>query len=186
MKIHALILALIGSTWSFQMVGQVLTTDPVFPTAEQPVTIYFDAAKGNGGLLNCNCDVYLHTGVITNRSSGPSDWKYVVTEWGQANSKWKMTRLPNESNLYSFTITPDIQTFYGVPTSEGIEQLAFVFRNANGSKVGRAADGGDIFTPVFNGQLTFQLLTPTPASLMPITPGQPLIINGEASLFSLI
>lgn len=186
MKIHAFILALIGSTWSFQMVGQVLTTDPVFPTAEQPVTIYFDAAKGNGGLLNCNCDVYLHTGVITNRSSGPSDWKYVVTEWGQANSKWKMTRLPNESNLYSFTITPDIQTFYGVPTSEGIEQLAFVFRNANGSKVGRAADGGDIFTPVFNGQLTFQLLTPTPASLIPITPGQPLLINGEASLFSLI
>lgn len=186
MKNYPFILIFLAFIWSLQSFGQVVSTEPVFPTADQPVTIYFDAAKGNSGLLNCNCDVYLHTGVITNQSNSPSDWKYVVTEWGQANSQWKMTRLPNESNKYSYTITPDIQTFYGVPPSETIEQLAFVFRNADGSKAGRATDGSDLYTPVFNGQLTFQLLTPTPASLQPVTPGQTLQVNGEASLFALI
>lgn len=186
MKNYPFILIIFGLGWSLQVFGQVISTEPVFPTADEPVTIYFDASKGNNGLLNCNCDVYLHTGVITNQSNAPSDWKYVVTEWGQANSQWKMTRLPNESNKYSYTITPDIQTFYGVPSSEIIQKLAFVFRNADGSKVGRATDGGDLFTPVFNGQLTFQLLTPTPASLQPVTPGQTLQVIGEASLFSLI
>ena len=186
MRTSLIILALPWFTFSIQSFGQVVTTAPIFPAADQPVTLYFDASKGNSSLMNCNCDVYLHTGVITNQSSTPSDWKYVVTEWGQANDRWKMTPLTNEPNKYSYTISPDIQTFYGVPTSETIQQLAFVFRNADGSKVGRADDGGDIYTPVFNGQLTFQLITPTPASLQPVTPGETLLINGEASLFSLI
>lgn len=186
MKSYLFILPALWFTWSTQSYSQVVTTDPVFPTSDQPVTVYFDAAKGNSGLFNCNCEVYLHTGVITNQSNSPTDWKYVVTEWGQANTKWKMNRLPNESNQYSFTITPDIQTFYGIPSSETIQQLAFVFRNADGSKVARASDGSDIYTPVFNGQLTFQLITPAPTSLQPVIPGETILVSGEASLFSLI
>ncbi|MBK8564402.1 MAG: hypothetical protein IPN76_13965 [Saprospiraceae bacterium] len=42
--------------------AQVIWADPVFPTESDAVTIYFDATEGTGGLANCNCDVYLHTG----------------------------------------------------------------------------------------------------------------------------
>ncbi|HMN89673.1 MAG TPA: hypothetical protein PKD70_10340, partial [Saprospiraceae bacterium] len=57
--------------------AQVLYTEPFFPRIDQPVTIFFDATQGSGGLRDCNCDVYVHTGVITNASTSPSDWKNV-------------------------------------------------------------------------------------------------------------
>ncbi|MBK8443268.1 MAG: hypothetical protein IPL35_07580 [Sphingobacteriales bacterium] len=56
--------------------AQVLTATPAFPSPTQPFTFYFDATQGNGGLADCNCEVYLHTGVITNLSTSQSDWKH--------------------------------------------------------------------------------------------------------------
>jgi len=74
--------------FSFLMTGtgafsQLVYTDPVVPITNQPVTVYYDASLGSGGLAGYTGDVYAHTGVITDQSSGGSDWKYVKTEWGQ-------------------------------------------------------------------------------------------------------
>ena len=38
-----------------------------------------------------------------------------------------------------------------IPSSEIVGQLAFVFRNGDGSTVGRAADGSDIYVPLYQG-----------------------------------
>ena len=47
----------------------------------------------------------------------------------------------------------DIREYYGIPANETVRRLAFVFRNADGSKEGKAAGGGDIFIDVLaNGQ----------------------------------
>ena len=78
--IHSVLLWLILQTTA--AFAQVVVTTPAFPTDSELVTITFDATQGNGGLANYTGDVYAHTGVITNLSSGTSDWKYVKTNWG--------------------------------------------------------------------------------------------------------
>ena len=141
---------------AFALRAQVVYSEPASPTADEEVTIFFDASQGDRGLENCNCDVYLHTGVITSQSSGSSDWRYVPTVWGQANPDWRLTPVSGQNNLYSFTFTPSIRAFFGVPGTERIQQLAFVFRNATGSQSGRATGGSDLFLDVFDGGALLQ------------------------------
>lgn len=164
------------------LAAQIVWTDPVFPTPNLPVTIYFDALQGTAGLANCNCDVYLHTGLITSKSTSPSDWRYVVTSWGVANPAWKMTPLPGQPNRYSYTIGPSIVEYYGVtdPT-ETIEKLAFVFRNADGSKEGKDVGGADIFYEVYpNLEFHISLISPS-ENVIFATPGQVIPVQGEAT-----
>ncbi len=141
--------------------AQVVTSDPAFPTINDQVTVFFDATKGGGGLKDCNCDVYVHTGVITNESTGPGDWKHVKTTWGSANAAWKMNKL--SSNLYSWVITPNIKSYYGIGVNETVKKLAFVFRNSNGSKVGKESGDQDIFIDVYpaNAGLLINMLSPS-------------------------
>jgi len=144
--------------------AQLIWADPPFPTENQAVTIYFDATQGTGGLANCSCDVYLHTGVITNLSTSGADWKHVVTTWGQANAAWKMTPVSGQPNVYSYNITPTIRAYYGLTDpNELVEQMAFVFRNANGSLEGKATGGSDIYYDVApdNATFTMSLIAPT-------------------------
>ncbi len=142
--------------------AQLLWTEPAFPTAEEKVTVFFDASQGTGGLENCNCIVYVHTGVITNASNSPSDWKYVKMQWGVANPDWAMTRVAGEENIYSYELSPTVRQFYGVPTNEDILKLAFVFRNANGSKEGKDDGGADIFYDLNQGSgLIANILNPS-------------------------
>ena len=175
--------------WS-SIQAQIITADPVFPQQDDAVTIFFDATQGTAGLMDCNCDVYLHTGVITSESTSPSDWKYVATTWGQANPAWKMDPVPGESNLYSYEFTPSIASYYGVPNGETIEQIALVFRNADGSLEGKGDGGTDIFYEVFPDDIPFslQLLSPSETNLLveidAIIPIQ--IVASEAVTFTLL
>ena len=107
--------------------SQVVTTDPAFPVTSQSVVITFDATQGSGGLAGYTGDVYAHTGVITENSSQPSDWQYVLTSWGQNTAETKLTRI--DDDLYTLEIIPDIRNYYGVPANEEILQMAFVFRS---------------------------------------------------------
>lgn len=158
--------------------AQILTTDPVFPTLNEAVTIFFDATKGTGGLANCNCDVYLHTGVITNESANNSDWKNVLTTWGVANDAWKLTPVPSRPNVYSYTIGPSIREYYNLDNTQVVEELAFVFRDATGSREGKASGGANIYTQVFaeNIPFSYQLLSPENTSAIKRS-GEPVAIN---------
>ncbi len=154
--------------WANTLAAQVIYTDPYFPKLNQPVTIYFDATQGSGGLRDCNCDVYLHTGVITSASTNPSDWKNVVTTWGQANPAWKMTKVSGEANLYTYTIAPTIAQYYNVGSGVAVQKMAFVFRNANGSKEGKDVGNADIFYTVYPDNLPFTglLIAPNNSTLI--------------------
>ncbi len=131
--------------------GQVVTTNPEFPVDNQAVEIIFDATQGNQGLMGYTGDVYAHTGVITNLSSSPSDWKYTKTAWGTNTPETKLERL--SANLYKLSITPDIRAYYGVPASQIILRMAFVFRSGvevGGSyKEGKDVGNADIFADVY-------------------------------------
>lgn len=123
--------------------AQIVTTDPPFPTANDVVTITYDATQGSGQLAGVS-PVYIHTGVITDLSA-PGKWRYVVGNWGVADPTLLMTDIGN--NLHQLTY--HIRDYYGVPESEDILELAFVFRNADGSLEGKTVDFMDIFVPVY-------------------------------------
>jgi len=174
-----LLLALAGA---LGLQAQVIIANPAFPNVNNQVTITFDAAQGTAGLANCNCDVYVHTGVITNNSTSSSDWRYVPTTWGQANAAWRMTPVPGQPNKYTYTIGPSIRQYYNVPAGEQVLKLAFVFRNASGSLEGKGPGGTDIFYDVYpeNVGLTTSLNSPS-ATNLDIAIGQFINISGVAS-----
>lgn len=157
--------------------AQILSITPVFPTVEDTVTIIYDATEGNGALVGIS-PVYAHTGLITSSSSSPTDWKYVQGTWGIADPNVIMTDLGN--NLHE--IKYHIRSFYNVPQNETVLKLAFVFRDAAGNNVGRAADGSDIYYDVYsaNSPLITAFITPTAQSLA-VNSGDNISIHGAAS-----
>ncbi|GAT63695.1 Por secretion system C-terminal sorting domain-containing protein [Paludibacter jiangxiensis] len=169
--------------------GQVVTTNPVLVTKDAGViSVIFDAAQGSAGLKDDAGPIYAHTGVITNLSTSSSDWKHVITDWPTSTNqssvnlaKNKLTSLGN--NKWKLTITPDIYSYYGITdASETVTKLAFVFRNADGSKTGKNADGSDIFVSVYAASaLTVKLATPTSNTLMPLNTASTITANSSAS-----
>jgi 1,4-alpha-glucan branching enzyme len=154
-----LLLLLLISYHSFKLNAQIVTISPGFATAEtNNVTLTFNADLGTAGLLNQSV-IYAHTGVITNLSTSSSDWKYVLTNWTTNLPKALLTRV-GTSNAYTLNIG-NIRSFYGVPSGEKVLKLAMVFRNADGSKEGKATGGADIFVDINQG--TFQLKINSPA-----------------------
>ncbi len=145
----------------------VVTPYPPLPQEDSGVTLYFDATKGNQALEGYNGDVYLYTGVITNKSPSPTYWVHIVSKWGENLPELKFTRI--SSNLYKIHLT-DLRKFYGITdTSEHILKLAMVIRsdqpvstdNPDDFIVAREADGGDIFVPVYRtGQLAAKIVFP--------------------------
>lgn len=158
-RIVTTLLFLLGLSITAQ--AQVITTDPVFPTPDKPVTIIFDATEGTGGLEGYTGDVYAHTGVITDQSTDGSDWKYVVAGWEENIPKAKMERDANNSNLYTLEINPSIREYYGAPQGETIEQMAFVFRSSDGSHEGKATGGEDIFAEVYQNEFNVSITSPS-------------------------
>jgi len=145
-------LLMVGSSWA-----QVVTSDPAIPIESDKVTVTFYADKGNEGLKDYTGDVYAHTGVITDKSSDGSDWKYAPT-WGDNDAKYKMTR--TSANVYTLEITPNIRDYYGVPAGEEIEQMAFVFRSHDNSREGKDTGNKDIFVDVSSEELSVTISKP--------------------------
>lgn len=162
--------------------AQVVYTEPAFPTVDDAVIVYFDATEGTGGLKDCNCTIYIHTGVITNESTTSSDWKHVAMEWGVENPDWALTPVAGEANLYTFEITPSIREYYSISDNEIVEKMAFVFRNGNGSLEGKDIGGTDIFYTVYNSDISFtsSLQNPSQSSLIKEI-GETIEINGISS-----
>ncbi|MCB0527175.1 MAG: T9SS type A sorting domain-containing protein [Saprospiraceae bacterium] len=155
-----------------------VTCDPVFPSVTDNVTIYYDASQGNAALAGFAGPVFAHMGVITDQSSSPSDWKHVVTTWGVNDPVGAMTSAG--TNLWKKTFT--INTFFNIQPGETVLKLAFVFRSQDGSVVGRAADGSDIFYDLVQPGSPLQTLYTTPQSSAFLTgSGTQIPVTGVSS-----
>jgi glycosidase len=172
-KIIIYILTAVLVLTSIAINAQVVETDPEYPLPDGSITITYHANLGNGALAGYNGDIYAHTGVITSQSTSPSDWKYVKTDWAENTAETQLTNISGDT--WQLVITPDIRSYYGVPASETIEQLAFVFRNEDGSIVGRGDDGGDIFINVFNNP--YDITWNSPDTLAIYSVGDEIEIN---------
>ena len=143
-------------------VSQIVTSSPALPNDLQSVTITYDATKGTAGLKDYSGDVYAHIGVITDKSTSSTDWKYVVAGWGVNVDKAKMVL--TSSNLYQITLTPDVRQYFGVPAGEKILKIAMVFRSGvmvGGSYLeGKETGGKDILLDVYASGLNIVIQQP--------------------------
>jgi len=148
-----LFFVLLISLFTIRVEAQILTSTPAFPTQTDQITVYYDATTGNGDLSGYT-PIYAHTGVISSNSVGPNDWQHTVGNWGTADASVLMTPMGN--NIHKIVITPS--TFYNLNVGETVSKMMFVFRNAQGTVVGRNADGSDIYLnvypPGFNASLS--------------------------------
>ena len=153
-----------------------VTTEPPVPFAAQPVRIIYDATKGTSGLKDCNCDVYIHLGAVT-ESPASTTWSLVPFQWGTANPAAKMTKVEGQANLYTFELTPN--SFFSNPNGLPIYRLGIVFRNADGSKEGKTTSNSDFFINLAQG---FQILFTQPqTNQLSLQTGESFEFKAEAS-----
>jgi hypothetical protein len=163
--------------------AQIVTTEPTVPVASLPVTLTFHAEQGTAGLKDYNGTVYCHTGIITNKSVNNTDWKYVQSTWGENLPELQLTK--TGANTWEWnTGELSVRDFYGVPETEDILRMAFVFRsgekNSDGSYYEGKGDGGvDIFVEVSASLYNIKISVPTQNSLF--TQGQNVPLRVEAS-----
>lgn len=120
---------------------QPLIMIPVTPTQSDSITLYFNAEQGNRALYNWKGDIFLHSGIITQKSATNTSWQHVRGEWGKTIPELQLKR--ESDNLYSFRLHP--KSFYGLESDESIVRLAFVFRNADGTKAAKHSDDQDFY-----------------------------------------
>ncbi|WP_026969101.1 hypothetical protein [Algoriphagus terrigena] len=129
--------------------GKVIKVSPSYPTDTERLTILANANEGNQGLLDYTGDVYVHLGVITNKSEHELDWRYVKFAWGSRDSAALAT--PVGKNKWEYPIG-NIREFFGVPQDEKIYKLAVLFRSGACidvyCKVLRNLDESDLMIPI--------------------------------------
>lgn len=132
-----------------QSVIAQITTNPALPVASKKVTITFDSSKDSKlGLFTG--DLYAHTGVII---EGKTDWAHVIGTWNNNSVQPKLTN--KGGGIYELDISPDINTFYSVLSTEKVTKMAFVFRSADGSK-----QTNDLFSDVYTDGLIVDITSP--------------------------
>jgi 1,4-alpha-glucan branching enzyme len=156
--------------------SQILDITPAFPTINDNLTIIYNAQEGNGALAGTS-PVYAHTGLITDQSTSPSNWLFVQGNWGTADASVLMTNLGNDQH----SITIDLDQFYGIPGTTVVEELALVFRNADGSIVGRSSNGSDIYYPIYPTNTGFLARFFTPESAQIVDVGDQLQIVAKSN-----
>ena len=156
-----------------------ITCSPVFPSADDNVTITFNANEGTGGLANLpsTTNVYGHFGaVIAGQTS--TAWTSVVGNWGMDDPRTKMTNIGG--GLY--TISFNIRSFFTIPAG-AIFRIACVFRNVDGTKEGKATGGTDMFYDIIQSGAALQtrLVSPSVSGCKLVQVGETLNFRGAAS-----
>lgn len=120
------------------------------------LTIIYDATQGQSGLAGAS-KVYFHSSYEAQPFTGPvTPW---VGNWGQDDGLGRMDSLGN--NLWRITI--NIRNYYNIPSGSPLNGLFMVFRNADGTLIGKDGNGNDIFLLLGNPAPTssFSGITPT-------------------------
>jgi 1,4-alpha-glucan branching enzyme len=156
--------------------GQVVTTNPAFPVASQPVTITIDVTGTTAGLENFAWDnntnpVYLWTW-IRNAVPPDIDAPTNINPATSAQAAAKCSRI--SANKYEITITPT--TFFNKPASE-IPKIGVLLKNIDFTKKS-GADKFIEFTSGFNASFA----APSQSSFFVNTGDQfPITVNVSES-----
>ena len=144
MKLSKFSIFIISIFLSIGMNAQIAWLVPSDPKPDDEVTLFFNPTEGNASLKTYTGTVYLHTGVITDRSIDGGDWKHVIGNWGETDEKVQMNAIGDGTHSFTFVMND----FYSLGDEEIPQMLAFVFRSENGGLVGKTKNNEDIFLPV--------------------------------------
>ena len=153
--------------------GQV-TSSPSPVLADQAATITFN--KTGTGLAAYTGIIYAYIGVTVN---GVAFQNIKGSPNFVSPLHPQLTQVGTSSN-YTLTITPDLYTYFGVPTNSSITQICVVFRSADGALQSRP----DYFIPV--GAFQYTLTAPALNSYNFLASNSSLVVtanntNGSAT-----
>ena len=143
----------------------LISTDPAFVTEAmtEDITVILNtagtAADGFKG------ELYAHTGVLTEKSTSNGDWKYVLSEWGENLATCKLQS--QGDNIWHYTIKGGVHAWYGVPETEKVTHIAFVFRSADCS-IEVKDNGADIFVEMAVEGLSVKFLSPAHGAILQV------------------
>ena len=143
----------------------LISTDPAFVTeamTEDITVILNTAGTAADGFTG---ELYAHTGVLTTASTTTGDWKYVLSEWGQNIPECKLQS--QGDNIWHYTIKGGVHAWYGVPDSEKVTHIAFVFRSAD-SSIEVKDNGADIFVELATEGLSVKIISPAHGSILQV------------------
>ncbi len=133
-----------------------VTTNPVYPTQTDKITITFDVTKQTDSrtLVGYSGNVYAHTGVTLSSNGGaPAKWQKVIGSWG--NNSTQPPLISIGSNKYQITIDNPRNLYSVTDASQKITELCFVLRSSDGSK-----QTEDVFVPLYSGGISIILNSP--------------------------
>jgi hypothetical protein len=157
-------------------ISDIVVLSPASPTADEPVTIVYDASKGVSALQGLD-KVYMHSGVIL---SGPGEtgWTNVVGNWGQDDGVGEMQPVEGEPNKWQITL-PGIRSYFNVDAGVPVFRIGMVFRSADGTQTGKSASNNDIFVDLDPGDFV-RFTEPLSNEVFGVS-GEQLVIVAEAS-----
>ncbi|CCH53891.1 alpha amylase catalytic region [Fibrisoma limi BUZ 3] len=137
-------------------VGQAVTTQPAFPTADAEVTLIFDVSQAKDGrargLLGKTDDVYLWSGAGSTETGNAFEFQPAgQTDFAKPFAPGKMTSLGN--NKWQIKLTP--RTYFGVPSGTPIRRLGVLLKSGDGK-----AQTEDLFVRIYDGRLSLSRLEP--------------------------
>ena len=99
MNIRGKLLAAVLCISAKALFSQVVTYTPNYVTASDSITIIYNASQGNAALAGAD-SVWIHTGLITDRSTSTSDWHYKKRPYAFPDSVVLMDKIaPNVFRL---------------------------------------------------------------------------------------
>ncbi len=136
--------------------AQVITTQPAFPTADQPVTLTFDLTQAKDSrakaLLGKTSDVYLWSGAGSTETGPAFEFQPSgQTDFSKPFTPGTLKSLGNDK--WQITLTP--RTYYGVPANTPIRRLGIVLKSGDGK-----AQTEDLFVRIYDNKLSITRLTP--------------------------
>ena len=143
----------------------LVSSDPEVIRAETTETVTIILNGKGTPIENFNGDVYAHTGVLTDKSTSSSNWRYTKAGWTENKPECKLKKHGN--NLWTLTMKGGPRAYYKVPASEKIEALAFVFRSADGKKEVKD-NGSDIFIQTVEDGLGVFITSPKDGTFLTI------------------
>ncbi len=178
MKINKLLICIPFLGLFLSLNAQVTTSPTAFIKQDrtEEFDVIFDASSGNEAMLG-ETECYAHTGVITTASKGDNDWKHAPV-WLDNSDKYKMTKI--DESRWNLHIEGGMRQYYNLAENEVVTKLAFVFRNADGTKEGKTASGNDILYVLFNDdELAVKITSLNDGSVY--EQGETISIDAEAS-----
>ncbi|GAB3038804.1 hypothetical protein GCM10027185_46940 [Spirosoma pulveris] len=137
--------------------GQVVTTQPTFPTADAEITLIFDLTKSTDSraksLLGKQDDVYLWSGAGSTASGNAFEYQPTgQSDFSKPFAPGKMTALGGDK--WQIKLVP--RTYYGVPTGTPIRKLGLLLKSGDGK-----AQTEDLFITIYDASFNLSRLAPS-------------------------